>query len=54
MIGQTISQYKIIDTLGPSGSLRLGFAGLLGVPVLRLDYGYGFRPATWELSGGFE
>lgn len=40
--------------VGAGGGLRLGFPGLLGAPVVRLDLGYGFRARSSEMSFGFE
>jgi hypothetical protein len=38
--------------VGVGAGLRLGLAGVIGAPVLRLDLGYGLRDETWEVSGG--
>lgn len=40
--------------VGSGSGLRFGFPTVYGAPLLRLDFGYGFRPGTWELSGGFD
>ena len=39
--------------VGAGAGIRLGFSGLLGAPVIRLDVAYGFTPETWETSFGF-
>jgi Surface antigen variable number repeat len=39
--------------VGAGAGIRLGFSGLLGAPVIRLDVAYGFEPETWETSFGF-
>lgn len=38
--------------VGTGGGLRLGFPGFFGAPILRLDYGYGIRESSSELSLG--
>jgi outer membrane protein assembly factor BamA len=40
--------------VGAGAGLRLGFPGMLGAPVVRLDLGYGFRVRSTEMSFGFE
>lgn len=39
--------------VGAGGGVRLGFAGFLGAPVVRLDWGYGFDVHASEVSFGF-
>ena len=39
--------------VGAGAGIRLGFSGLLGTPVVRLDMAYGFKLETWEASFGF-
>lgn len=39
--------------VGAGAGLRLGFPGLLGAPVTRMDFGYGFEARSWEFSFGF-
>jgi hemolysin activation/secretion protein len=40
--------------VGAGLGVRFGFPGLLGAPVTRLDWGYGFETGSSEISFGFD
>jgi hypothetical protein len=40
--------------VGAGAGLRMGFSGLLGAPVVRLDVAYGFQSESVESSFGFD
>jgi hypothetical protein len=40
--------------VGSGAGMRFGFPTVYGAPLVRLDVGYGFRPQTVEVSGGFD
>ena len=50
---ETRSLGSVPFLVGAGAGLRVGFPGFLGAPVMRLDFGYGFKTESAEFSFGF-